>query len=467
MQMVGRNASTGDYRYGFQGQESDNEITGSESHIGWTYRCNDVRLGRFLSLDPLAPDYPMYSPYHFSSNQPIHAGEFEGLESKYDISPTYLHYLYMTGQRPASKPGGSPGQIGQGGIFGSASYRLFEANMNNYGRYIMPGVDVAIRYNNGEHISTGEWVLEIIGVVPVGKFFGLGGKVAVKVGDKVYDASSMLRKAFELGCFVAGTEVKTSEGHKPIEEIEVGELAWAYNEQAKELELREVTAVFIEEAETLVKIVTAGQEIVTTPNHPFYSEGVWKVASELKVGDELFSSSGAVEIISIEVLHDQNVQVYNFTVDEFHNYLVSKDDVLVHNQCALPKFTVAQANFLGATLANAVSNSKLTNIVKGLWKPLKEGAEVVGNGSAIHARYDEIISGVSATGTWHGNKLLEAKNGLQKLINGVSPITGPGAKTGKNKAYHVLNEDDMRVAKELLRKVEEVIAMPNPHNVPL
>jgi SAM-dependent methyltransferase len=81
MQMPGRNASTEDYRYGFQGQESDREITGSESHIAWTYRCNDVRLGRFLSIDPLAPKYPHYSPYHFSSNWPIIAPELEGLES--------------------------------------------------------------------------------------------------------------------------------------------------------------------------------------------------------------------------------------------------------------------------------------------------------------------------------------------------------------------------------------------------
>jgi hypothetical protein len=36
MQMVGRNGSTSDYRYGFQGQETDDEVTGSESHVAWT-----------------------------------------------------------------------------------------------------------------------------------------------------------------------------------------------------------------------------------------------------------------------------------------------------------------------------------------------------------------------------------------------------------------------------------------------
>jgi RHS repeat-associated protein len=80
MQMPGRNASTGEYRYGFQGQETDDEITGSESHVSFTYRCYDARLGRFLSLDPLAPKYPHYSPYAFSGNRVIDRIELEGLE---------------------------------------------------------------------------------------------------------------------------------------------------------------------------------------------------------------------------------------------------------------------------------------------------------------------------------------------------------------------------------------------------
>ena len=54
--------------------------------INYKYRVHDVRIGRFLSIDPLTKDYPMYSPYHFSSNQPIHAEELEGLESRYDLN---------------------------------------------------------------------------------------------------------------------------------------------------------------------------------------------------------------------------------------------------------------------------------------------------------------------------------------------------------------------------------------------
>ena len=45
------------------------------------YRIHDARLGRFLSRDPLAPDYPWNSPYAFSENRVVDRIELEGLES--------------------------------------------------------------------------------------------------------------------------------------------------------------------------------------------------------------------------------------------------------------------------------------------------------------------------------------------------------------------------------------------------
>lgn len=66
------------YRYGFQGQETDKEILGGA--VSFKYRIHDARLGRFLSVDPLAPDYPHNSPYAFSENRVIDAVELEGRE---------------------------------------------------------------------------------------------------------------------------------------------------------------------------------------------------------------------------------------------------------------------------------------------------------------------------------------------------------------------------------------------------
>jgi RHS repeat-associated protein len=76
-----RNASTSDYRYGFGGQEMDNEIKGiTGSSYSYTFRMYDPRLGRWLSIDPLANKFPFYSPYQFAGNSPIRNVDLEGAE---------------------------------------------------------------------------------------------------------------------------------------------------------------------------------------------------------------------------------------------------------------------------------------------------------------------------------------------------------------------------------------------------
>ncbi len=81
MMMSGRSwQQNQDYRYGFQGQEQDQEFY--DGAVSYKYRVHDPRIGRFLSIDPLAPDYPWNSPYDFSENMVIHAVELEGLEAE-------------------------------------------------------------------------------------------------------------------------------------------------------------------------------------------------------------------------------------------------------------------------------------------------------------------------------------------------------------------------------------------------
>ncbi|WP_147415980.1 RHS repeat domain-containing protein [Ulvibacterium marinum] len=75
-----RHANTSDYRYGFQGQELDNEIKGEGNSINYKFRMHDPRVGRFFAVDPLSPSYPWNSPYAFSENRVIDGIELEGLE---------------------------------------------------------------------------------------------------------------------------------------------------------------------------------------------------------------------------------------------------------------------------------------------------------------------------------------------------------------------------------------------------
>jgi RHS repeat-associated protein len=68
------------YRYGFQGQEKDDEIKGEGNSINYTFRMHDPRIGRFFAIDPLFRKYPHNSPYAFSENRVIDGVELEGLE---------------------------------------------------------------------------------------------------------------------------------------------------------------------------------------------------------------------------------------------------------------------------------------------------------------------------------------------------------------------------------------------------
>ncbi len=93
MLLTNRNGNAGEYRYGFQGQEMDNEIKGEGNSLNYKYRMHDPRVGRFFAVDPLAPKYPHYSPYSFSGNKVIHAAELEGLEEITIHSPWFVEKI--------------------------------------------------------------------------------------------------------------------------------------------------------------------------------------------------------------------------------------------------------------------------------------------------------------------------------------------------------------------------------------
>jgi RHS repeat-associated protein len=72
--------SNSKYRFGFNGQEKDDEIRGNGNNIVFKFRNYDGRLGRFLSIDPLTKKYPWNSPYAFAENDVIRHIDLEGKE---------------------------------------------------------------------------------------------------------------------------------------------------------------------------------------------------------------------------------------------------------------------------------------------------------------------------------------------------------------------------------------------------
>ncbi|TNF48860.1 MAG: RHS repeat-associated core domain-containing protein [Bacteroidetes bacterium] len=73
-----RTIETVNFRYGFQGQESDDEVKGEGNYINFKYRGYDPRIGRFWSPDPKETEFPWQSTYCYAANSPIYLIDEEG-----------------------------------------------------------------------------------------------------------------------------------------------------------------------------------------------------------------------------------------------------------------------------------------------------------------------------------------------------------------------------------------------------
>ena len=80
---------------------------------------------------------------------------------------------------------------------------------------------------------------------------------------------------------------------------------------------------YVNQTSELVHVFVGGEEIVTTPTHPFYSpvKG-WTEACQLRAGDILVLVNGeyvVVERVQHEIL-ESPISVYNFQVAGDHTY---------------------------------------------------------------------------------------------------------------------------------------------------
>ena len=71
MIMPGRSVSAGEYWYGFNSMEQDDEWSFTGGHYDFDTRMYDSRLGQFLSLDPLSREFPGQSDYMAFNGNPV------------------------------------------------------------------------------------------------------------------------------------------------------------------------------------------------------------------------------------------------------------------------------------------------------------------------------------------------------------------------------------------------------------
>ena len=174
MSMPGRSDIVEDYRFDFNGMETDGEWGIQD----YGERMYNGRVGRFLSVDPLAAEYAHLTPYQFASNMPLTFIDLDGLE-KAEVPDDAQVKLHMANDQDVLaakmesaiarssdvKMGTLKSQVAndiqavasQGipqGYF-ERSYGRFEQGPNGERYFYVTNVKVTMRLDEGTKVETG------------------------------------------------------------------------------------------------------------------------------------------------------------------------------------------------------------------------------------------------------------------------------------------------------------------------
>lgn len=97
-------------------------------------------------------------------------------------------------------------------------------------------------------------------------------------------------------CFAPGTEIDTPTGRKHIETIRIGEqvVNAAGVDTVADIHRREVSCA--------VRITVNGQSIISSPNHPYFTQRGWVAAQDIQPGDSFVPAAEAVRMVRGDVL---------------------------------------------------------------------------------------------------------------------------------------------------------------------
>ena len=144
-------------------------------------------------------------------------------------------------------------------------------------------------------------------------------------------------------CFIKGTLVLTPNGLVPIENLKVGDMVIAFNQESNNQEPKKVTRLIRGEDEIFYAIKVKSSIVYCTARHSFYVDGHMQTAESLKGKASLFAilnkKAGNIELMYGIVRAAQEVkrqEVFNISVEKCHNYFVGNDRILCSNQNKSP-----------------------------------------------------------------------------------------------------------------------------------
>ncbi|HEZ0142791.1 TPA: HINT domain-containing protein, partial [Neisseria meningitidis] len=124
------------------------------------------------------------------------------------------------------------------------------------------------------------------------------------------------------------------------------------------------------------------QTLISNRIHPFYSDGKWVKAEDLKAGSRLYSESGKTQTVRNIVVKPKPLKAYNLTVADWHTYFVKGDraeteGVWVHNDCPY-----------GSSSAKGKSGSERNTAKRGTFRQetLKNAWDLAADGSQPNSK---------------------------------------------------------------------------------
>lgn len=142
-------------------------------------------------------------------------------------------------------------------------------------------------------------------------------------------------------CFAAGTPVATSEGLKPIESIQTGDLVLAQDVETGEIAWKSVIQPTRRSPTEVLNLSVGDESFVCSLKHPFWKTGRgWTWAKDLAVGDLIRTVNGSLPVTKIQ--SRPNLPLYNLVVADFSTYFVGKNRTLTHDiSFRSPTFVIA------------------------------------------------------------------------------------------------------------------------------
>lgn len=137
--------------------------------------------------------------------------------------------------------------------------------------------------------------------------------------------------------FVSGTLVKTPNGYIPIEQLDSGHTVLTYDFKSKSIVSNEIAKIHKNRAKIIIQISLNNNNIYVSESNRFYcsldNKSSWISAKKLSENNLLFKfSKEFVKIDKLFKFESSETYVYDLSIKNNHNFFVSENDILVHNE---------------------------------------------------------------------------------------------------------------------------------------